>query len=94
LALVGVAVGGSFRVVGIGAVGSLSIAFFLEGLSVIHAIANRRASTWMISATYTALLIAGAIVLPLIALLGIAEAVTRLRSRIIEIPPALPLGSL
>lgn len=93
-AVVGIAVGGSFRVIGIGAFGALSIAFFLQGLSVIHAIAKKRASTWMISATYAALLVAGAIFMPIIAALGAAETVTRLRSRIVPVPPGLPLGSI
>lgn len=93
-AIVGIVIGGSFRVIGIGAFGAISVAFFLQGLSVIHAIANKRSSTWMISATYAALLIAGAVFMPVVAVLGAAETITRLRSRIVPIPPGLPLGSI
>ncbi len=93
-ALLGIVVGGPLRVIGMGAFGAISIAFFLQGLSVIHAIANKRASTWMISATYAALLLAGALFMPVVAVLGAAETVTRLRSRIVPVPPGLPLGSI
>lgn len=93
-AIGGVAIGGSLRELGIGAIGAFSVAFLLQGLSVIHAIAKQRAATWLISAVYAAIIVGGALAMPLITVLGLAETVTRLRSRIVPIPPALPLGSI
>ena len=94
LALAGIAAGGSFRVLGTGVVGAFSIAFLLQGLSVVHAIAHHRAANWILAALYAALIIAGALVMPIVAALGLAETLTRLRSRLVPIPPALPLGSI
>ena len=94
LAIVGIAAGGSLRVLGVGAAGAFGIAFLLQGLSVVHAIAKERGATWLIPATYAALVIAGALMAPLLALLGVIETLTRFRSRVVPIPPALPLGSI
>ncbi len=94
LAIAGIAAGGSLRMLGIGAMGAFGIVFLLQGLSVVHAIAHVRSATWLISAVYAALFVAGAVFAPILALLGVAETVTRLRSRITPIPPALPPGSL
>ena len=94
VALAGIWIGGSPRVLGTGAIGAFGVAFLLQGLSVVHAIAHKRASTWMISAVYAALLVAGAVFGPMLAALGVAETLTRLRSRVVPNPPALPPGSL
>ena len=94
LAIIGAAFGGAPRVLGLGAIGAFAVAFLLQGLSVVHAIATQRSATWLISAVYAALIVAGALVMPLLAVLGIAETLTRLRSRVVPIPPALPPGSI
>ena len=94
LTVAGIAAGGSFRVLGIGAAGSFGVAFLLQGLSVVHAIANRRSARWLISVVYTALLVAGALVAPFVALLGVVETLTQFRRRVLSIPTALPLGSI
>lgn len=94
LALVGVVVGGSAGVLGVGALGAFTVAFMLQGLSVVHAVAHHRSATWLISAVYAGIIVAGALVMPLLAVLSITETLTRLRSRVVPIPPALPLGSI
>jgi Predicted membrane protein (DUF2232) len=93
-ALAGIAVGGSLRVIGIAAIGAFSVAFLLQGLAVVHAVAHKRGATWLIAAVYASLFVAGAIFAPLLAALGVAETLTRVRSRIVPIPPALPPGSI
>ena len=94
LALTGVWFGGSLRVIGTGALGALLVAFVLQGLSVVHAAAASRKASWLLSLTYTALIVLGTIMTPLLALLGVGEALFHLRRRVISIPAALPPGSL
>ncbi len=94
VAVAGIAVGGSPRVLGIGAIGAFSIAFLMQGLAVVHAVSHKRGATWLIAAVYASLFVAGAIIAPLLAALGVVETLTRLRTRIVPIPPALPPGSI
>jgi hypothetical protein len=69
------------RIVGTALIGSLSIAFLLLGLSVLHAIARRRAA-WLLWLVYAALLNpAGPYAMILIATLGLIEPLIRLRER-------------
>lgn len=94
LALAGVWMGGNLRVLGTGALGALLVAFVLQGLSVVHAAAASRKMSWLLSLTYTALIVLGTITTPLLALLGVGEALFHLRRRVIPVPAALPPGSL
>ena len=86
--------GGSLRVLGTGALGALLVAFVLQGLSVVHAAAASRKMSWLLSLTYTALIVLGTIATPLLALLGVGEALFHLRRRVMPVPAALPPGSL
>ena len=92
--IVGIWIGGALNVIGTSAFGALLIAFLLQGLAVIHAMAHARAATWAISATYTALILVNGVAMTLIALLGVAETIFHLRRRIVPPPIALPPGSL
>ena len=93
LAVIGILFGGAPRVLGIGALGAFVIAYLLQGLAVVHAIGRARAP-WIIYATYITLAVAGYVALPLTALVGLVENLTRLRSRVVPIPAALPSGSI
>ena len=92
LAIAGILMGGSARVIGIGALGALLVVFLLQGMSVVHAVGRARAP-WILYATYATLAVAGYIALPLTALLGLIENVTRVRSRVVAAPEPLPPGS-
>jgi hypothetical protein len=91
-ALIGALVGGSLRVIGVGALGAFLIAYLLQGLSVVHAIGRARAP-WLLYATYATIALAGAIAVPLTALTGLVENLVRVRARVIPMPAALPPGS-
>ena len=92
-ALIGVTLGGSLRVIGIGALGAFLVAYLLQGLSVVHAVGRAKAP-WLLYATYTTLALAGAIAVPLTALTGIIENLVRVRARVVPMPAALPPGSV
>ncbi len=92
-ALVGVAMGGSLRVLGVGALGAFLVIYLLQGLSVVHAIGRAKAP-WLLYATYATLAIAGAIAVPLTALTGVVENLVRVRARVVPMPAALPPGSV
>jgi hypothetical protein len=91
-ALIGVAVGGSLRVIGIGALGAFLVAYLLQGLSVVHAIGRAKAP-WLLYVTYATIALAGAITVPLTALTGLLENLVRIRARVVHMPAALPPGS-
>ncbi len=92
-ALLGVMLGGSLRVIGIGALGAFLVAYLLQGLSVVHAVGRAKAP-WLLYATYATLALAGAIAVPLTALTGIVENLVRVRARVVPMPAALPPGSV
>jgi hypothetical protein len=91
-AIIGVLLGGSLRIIGIGALGAFLIAYLLQGLSVIHAIGRAKAP-WLLYGTYATIVLAGAVAVPLAALTGLAENLVRVRTRVIPVPAALPPGS-
>jgi Predicted membrane protein (DUF2232) len=91
-ALIGVVVGGSLRVIGIGVLGAFLVAYLLQGLSVVHAIGRAKAP-WVLYATYATIALAGAIAVPLTALTGLVENLVRVRARVVPMPAALPPGS-
>jgi hypothetical protein len=92
-AVAGILIGGAPRVLGVSAFGAFLVAYLLQGLSVVHAVASARAP-WLRFATYATLAVAGYVAVPLTALVGLVENVTRFRARFVPVPPTLPLGSV
>jgi hypothetical protein len=92
-ALAGIWIGGSLRFIGIGALGAFIVAYLLQGLSVVHAIARGRAP-WLLYATYATLALAGYVAVPLTALAGLLESLVRFRARVVPMPAVLPPGTV
>lgn len=81
---------GTPRLIATALTGALLVAFALAGLSVLHAIAKWRVP-WLLWLAYAALLNpAGPYVLMLVAVIGLAEPLLRLRDRFAKAGPTVP----
>jgi len=71
--------------------GGLGAAFALQGLAVAHALSRGlKLRTLMLAALYACCLLRGPYTLPVLALLGVVDAVTRLRARAAIVPTPKP----